>query len=95
VSRAALSVLSRVAASWLGSYAFVWGFVSLGVALGVRLGMPYAEAQTLLFLLSFLVLLVCFCWSFVAASPTRVWAVLLGGGAVSSAIASLLVRGLT
>jgi hypothetical protein len=55
-------VAARVAASVLGGYAFVWGFVTAGIALLARTGMPYGEAQTALHLLAFLVYLACFCW---------------------------------
>lgn len=87
-------VIARIAASLVGSYAFVWGFVSLGVAVGVRTGMPYDEAQTSVFLLAFLVFLSCFCWAFVAARLALVWTVLLGGGALTTAAAFFLARGL-
>jgi hypothetical protein len=82
-----------VAASVLGGYAFVWGFVSAGVALLARAGMPYGEAQTALYLLAFLLYLACFCWAVAAASLTRVWSVLAGGGAGLTLLAWLLARG--
>lgn len=75
----ALPILSRVAASVVGGWAFVWGFVTLGIALLLMAGMPYADAQTLVYLLAFLVYLVALCWSFAAASAARVWAVLIAG----------------
>jgi hypothetical protein len=81
---------SRVAASLLGSYAFVWGFITLGTVLGVAAGMPYADAQTLLYLLAFLLFLVCFCWTYVEASTARAWSVLLGGGAAMTGAGWLL-----
>lgn len=87
-------VVSRTAASLLGSYAFVWGFSSLGIALGVAAGTAYGEARTLVFLLAFLVLLVCFCWAFIDASSSRVWGVLVGGGALMTGAAWLLSRSL-
>ncbi|RYZ08141.1 MAG: iron uptake protein [Myxococcales bacterium] len=87
-------VVSRVAASLLGGYAFVWGFTSLGIALGVAAGTDYHEAETLMFLLAFLVFLAAFCWAFVAASLTRVWAVLAGGGALMTGVAWLVTRNL-
>jgi hypothetical protein len=81
---------SRVAASLLGSYAFVWGFTTLGIALGVLAGMPFGDAQTLLYLLAFLVFVTCFCWTYVEASAARVWSVLLGGGAAMTGAGWLL-----
>jgi hypothetical protein len=83
-------VTSRIAASLLGGYAFVWGFTTLSITLGVTAGMRYAEAQTLAFLLAFLVFLGCFLWTFASASVTRVWTVLAGGGALMTAVAWLL-----
>jgi hypothetical protein len=85
-------IASRVAASLLGSYAFVWGFTALGIALGVLAGMRYGEAQTLCFLLAFLLFLVCFCWAFAAASLMRVWAVLIGGATLMTGAAWFLSR---
>ncbi|MGQ0621613.1 MAG: iron uptake protein [Panacagrimonas sp.] len=80
-------IVSRIAASVLGGYAFVWGIATLSLALMVTAGMPYGEAQTLVMLLAFLVFLWAFCWAFAAANLRRVWAVLLGGGAAMSALA--------
>jgi hypothetical protein len=77
-----LRVASRVSASLLGAYVFVWGFISLGTALGVVVGMPYGEAHTLLRLLAFLVFLAGFCWAFAARSVLRVWLTFGGGGAL-------------
>ena len=87
-----LAVISRVAASLLGGWAFVWGFVTLGIALLLMAGMPYADAQTLVYLLAFLVYLVALCWSFAAASATRVWAVLIAAGSGMTALAWWLMR---
>jgi hypothetical protein len=85
-------VASRVAASLVGGYAFTWGFVTLAIALLLIVGMSYDEALTLVYLLAFLVLLFVFCWSFVAASVTRVWVVLAGGGVAMTVAAWLLSR---
>jgi hypothetical protein len=82
----------RVLASLLGGYLFVFGFTTLCVVLAVALGMPYAEAQTLAYLFSFLVFLVCFFWAFMARSLARVWAVLGGGGAGMLGAATWLSR---
>lgn len=83
-------IVSRVAASLFGGYAFTWGFVTLSIGLLLLSGMPYNEARTLVYLLAFLVLLFVFCWSFVAVSLARVWLVLAGGGIVMTAAAWIL-----
>jgi hypothetical protein len=91
----ATAVAARIAASLLGGWAFTWGFVALGITLLVAAGMPYGEAQTLLYLLAFLVFLGLFLWSYAAASVRRVWFVLAGGGAAMTAAAWLLAQALT
>jgi hypothetical protein len=85
-------IVSRIAASLLGGYAFVWGVCALGIVLGLALGIPYGEVQTLCFMLAFLIFLVCFCWAFAAESVVRVWAVLAGGGALMTGAAWLISR---
>ncbi len=90
----ALHVLSRVAASLLGGYVFVFGFITLGVATGVALGMRYHDAEALLYLLAFLVFLLCFFWAFAADGLAQVWAFLAGGGALLTAAGWLVARSL-
>ncbi|MBL8267177.1 hypothetical protein [Steroidobacter sp.] len=85
-------LLSRVAASLLGSWVFVWGSTTLGIALALSAGASYHEASELAYLLAFLLFLVMFCWAFAAASLWRVWLVLGGGGAVMSLLGWLLAR---
>jgi hypothetical protein len=87
-------ILLRVAAGFLGGYAFVWGFTTLGIALAVSSGMAFGEAAQLFRLAAFLVFLVALCWAFVDRSWVRVWAVLGGGGAVMASAAWLLGRAL-
>jgi hypothetical protein len=77
-----LHIASRITASFAGGYFFVWGITTLGIGLAVLLGMPYAEAQTLLYMLAFLIYVGVFCWAYVASSLTKVWIVLAGGGLV-------------
>ena len=90
-SLSATHVIARVAASLLGGYGFVWGFVTLGIALLMRAGQPYDEARTALYLLAFILFVVAFCWAFAAASLLRVWAVLAGGGLLMTSLAWLLI----
>lgn len=78
----AFHIASRIAASFAGGYCFVWGFTTLGIAFATLLGMPYMEAQTLLYLIAFLVYLTAFCWAFAESRLILVWSVLAGGGAV-------------
>ncbi len=95
MTAASLAITSRVAASLLGGYAFTWGFTVLGVALLAAVGMTYHEAQTLIYLLAFLLFLVVFCWAFAAARVWTVWVVLAGGGAAMTVMAWLLIPMLT
>ncbi len=85
-------IVSRVAASLLGGYAFTWGFTALGLVLGIAAGMAFDDAHTLVYLLAFLVFLVVFLWAFAAQSLARVWIVLAGGGAAMTAAAWALGR---
>ncbi len=85
-------ITSRVAASLLGSYAFVWGLVMLGVGLCLQAGMAYSDALALAALYAFLVFLFTFLWSFATASLVRVWGVLVGGGALMTAAGWWLSR---
>jgi hypothetical protein len=94
-TRSAAHVASRVAAGLLGSYAFVWGFVTLGVVCGLAAGMAYDEALKLMSWLAFLVFVASLCAAFAAASLTRVWAVLGGGGAIMTGAAWLVSRALS
>jgi hypothetical protein len=88
------TIISRIAASMLGGWLFVWGFVTLGNGLLLAAGMSFEDAHHLVYLLAFLVFLAAFCWAFVAASLARVWWVLGGGGAVMSIAAWFLSRAL-
>ena len=89
-----LPITSRIGASLLGGYLFTWGFTTLVIALGLAAGHDYHESQHLAFLLAFLVYLVAFLWGFAAASLTRAWIVLAGGGALMTGAAWLLTPSL-
>ncbi|MDC8783829.1 iron uptake protein [Roseateles koreensis] len=83
-------VASRIAASFIGGWIFVFGLVMLGIAALLRIGMPYADAQMAMYLLAFLVWLAAFCWCYAAASAWRAWLVLLGGGVAMTALGAWL-----
>ena len=83
----AARIVARIAAAVFGGWAFVWGFVTLSIAALLRAGMPYADAQTLAYLLAFLVYLSAFCWAFATRSALRAWIVLGGGAAAMTGLA--------
>jgi hypothetical protein len=86
-------IVSRVSAALLGGYGFVWGFTTLGIVAATAAGFSYGDAQTMIYLLAFLVFLVAFLWAFSARSMVRAWSVLAGGGALMTCAAWLLARG--
>jgi hypothetical protein len=86
-------VVSRVAAAIAGGYLFVWGFVTLGITSSLGFGISYGDAQTVAYLLAFLVFLLAILWAFSARSLVRVWSVLAGGGALMTLAALLLGHG--
>jgi hypothetical protein len=86
-------ILSRVCASILGSYAFTWGFIALGASSLIVSGTGFHEASSLTSMLGFLIYLCAFCWAFIAASVSRVWIVLAGGGALMTLAGWWISRG--
>lgn len=89
----ALSIASRIGAALLGGYGFVWGFTCLCVACAMLAGMPYSDAQTLAFLLAFLLFLGAFVWAFAARRVAMVWLALAGGGLLMTGLSVALVPG--
>ncbi len=87
-----LHIVARIAAAMLGGYAFCWGFVALFIASMFAAGMPFHDAESLSYMLAFLLFLGLFLWAFAARSLARVWGVLAGGGALMSAAAWLIQR---
>ena len=89
-----LHIVARIAAAMLGGYAFCWGFVALFIASMFAAGMPFHDAESLSYMLAFLLFLGLFLWAFAARSLARVWGVLAGGGALMTAAAWLVQRAL-
>lgn len=87
-----LPALNRCVANLLGSFAFTWGLVALGVAGLVALGVDYHEAEVALMLLAFLVFLPLFLWSFASPRQGRVMVLLFGGAALMAASAWAIQR---
>lgn len=87
-------LLSRICAAVLGSYAFTWGFMALGIVLLFAAGMAFHDAEHLSAIIGFLVFLGLFLWAFSARSLWRIWLVLAGGGLLMAGGASLVQRAL-
>ncbi|CAM4255859.1 Iron uptake protein [Bordetella tumbae] len=85
-----IHIAGRIGAALLGGYVFTWGGIALGVAGLFAAGMEFHDAEHLCNILGFLVFLVVFLWAFAARSMPRVWLVLLGGGGLMTASASLI-----
>ena len=81
-ARRRAAVVSRVLAAIGGGWLFAWGFAVLALALGCRAGLGFEDAQTLAWLLVFLVYVATACWSVAARRLARVWGVLLAGAAL-------------
>ncbi len=86
-NRARLSLTLRLAVALLGSFAFTWGFVALGVAGLVFLGVDDHEAETALMLLAFLVMLPLFLWAFASPRQGRAMGLLFGAAALMTSAA--------
>lgn len=89
-----LQIVSRCLAATVGGWGFVAGLVVFGTAALVAAGMPYAEAQTALYLVAFLVWLALACWVFAARRAVTVWLLLAGGAATLGGAGLWIARGL-
>ena len=87
-------IVSRIAASFLGGYVFIWGVVSLVITLSVSLGAQYDDAQQTVMLIAFLLFLLVFIWSYAERSLFRIWSVLGGGGLLMTLLAWLVAGNL-
>lgn len=79
-------------ASLVGSFAFTWGLVALGVAGLAALGVDYHEAEVTLMLLAFLIFLPLFLWSFASPRQGRPMVLLFGGAALMTSAAWAIQR---
>lgn len=85
-----LRIASRIGAAVLGGYAFAWGVVAAVTSLLFAAQVEFHDAEFLGALAGLLTYLVVFLWTFAARRMALVWAVLLGGGALLAAAASLI-----
>ncbi|CAM4286754.1 Iron uptake protein [Comamonas aquatilis] len=84
----------RIGAAIFAGYGFTWGFIALTTAVLFALGMAFHDAEHLSAILGLLIYLCAFLWAFAVRSLGRVWAVLVGSGAVMGIAASLLQHNL-
>jgi hypothetical protein len=87
-----MPVLGRFAGAIVAGYVFTYGFVAVASLAGFALGLRYFVAQTLAWLMCFLVYLAVMLWAFTERSLARVWLVLGGGGLALCGAAWVLSR---
>lgn len=92
-NRRALAI--RLLLAVLGGYAFCWGVIALCAAGTFPPGAEFHDGEMLGSILALLLYPAAFLWAFAARSLWRVGAVLVGGGALMAAAASLIQSGLT
>jgi hypothetical protein len=90
-----VTLAARILLAVLGGYAFCWGVIALCAAGTFPLGAEFHDGETLGSILALLVYPAAFLWAFAARSLWRVGTVLVGGGALMAAAASLIQSALT
>lgn len=83
-------VIFRTLAGVVGGYAFCWGLGAFSMALLFTIGMGFHDAEHLLAIVTFLIYPCLFMWAFFAPDLKRLALVLLGGGGLMAAAATLL-----
>lgn len=84
------TLVLRIAVALLGGYAFAWGFIAAGLALGFAAGMDFHDAEFVASALGLLVFLAAFLWTFAARRLWPVAAVLVAGAAALAGLASVV-----
>jgi hypothetical protein len=90
-----MTLAARILLAVLGGYAFCWGVIALCAAGTFPLGAEFHDGETLGSILALLVYPAAFLWAFAARSVWLVGTVLVGGGALMAAAASLIQMSLT
>ncbi|MGR4895484.1 iron uptake protein [Stenotrophomonas sp. LARHCG68] len=85
-----LQVLPRILAAILGGYVFAWGTVALTTSALFAVKLAFHDAEFLGALVGLLAYLGAFLWAIATHHVARLWMVLVGGGALMAAAASLL-----
>ena len=84
------ALAARILLAVFGGYAFCWGVIALCAAATFPLGAELHDGETLGSILVLLIYPAAFLWAFAARSLWRVCAVLVGGGGLMAAAASLI-----
>jgi hypothetical protein len=90
-----VALAARILLAVLGGYALCWGVIALCAAGTFPLGAEFHDGETLGSILALLLYPAAFLWAFAARSLWRVGAVLVGGGTLMAAAASLIQMSLT
>ncbi len=90
-----VALTARILLAVLGGYAFCWGVIALCASGTFPLGAEFHDGETLGSILALLLYPAAFLWAFAAVSLWRVGAVLIGGGTLMAAAASLIQMNLT
>jgi hypothetical protein len=86
---------TRILLAVVGGYALCWGVIALCAAATFPLGADLHDGETLGSILALLLYPAAFLWAFAARSLFRVGAVLVGGGTLMTAAASLIQMSVT
>lgn len=90
-----VALFARILLAVVGGYMFCWGVIALCAAATFPLGAEFHDGEMLGSILALLVYPATFLWAFAARSLWRAGAVLVGGGALMAAAASLIQTSLT
>lgn len=96
MSQNTISVLhlsSRIAAAILGGYIFTWGFIAFCLTLLYACGVEFHDANSVSYIIGFLVYLIVFLWALAYQRLSYTWLV-LGGGGMFMALAASVIQSL-
>lgn len=90
-----VALTARILLAVPGGYVFCWGVIALCAAGTFPMGAEFHDGETLGSILALLLYPAAFLWAFAARNLWRVGAVLVGGGTLMAAAASLIQMSLT
>lgn len=90
-----VALTARTLLAVVGGYGLCWGVVALCAAATFPLGAEFHDGEALGSILALIIYPVAFLWAFAVRSLWRAGMVLVGGGALMAAAASLIQMSLT